>query len=107
MSLNHSEPETDPFKRLIETENSEKVTVIIASKKNSKQVILINSYPFSVLNPEIVVCHMEPSVKLTIELSIDKGRGYVPADENKTLNSSLGRIAIDSIHTPIKMLPII
>jgi DNA-directed RNA polymerase subunit alpha len=91
------------FKRLIETENSEKVTVIIAQQKEFKAGD-INKFlsVFQVLNPEIVVCHMEPSVKLTIELSIDKGRGYVPADENKTLNSSLGRIAIDSIHTPIK-----
>jgi DNA-directed RNA polymerase subunit alpha len=91
------------FKRLIETENSEKVTVIIAQQKEFKAGD-INKFlsVFQVLNPEVVICHMEPSVKLTIELSIDKGRGYVPADENKTLNSSLGRIAIDSIHTPIK-----
>jgi DNA-directed RNA polymerase subunit alpha len=88
---------------LIETENSEKVTVIIAQQKEFKAGD-INKFlsVFQVLNPEVVICHMEPSVKLTIELSIDKGRGYVPADENKTLNSSLGRIAIDSIHTPIK-----
>ena len=44
---------------------------------------------------------MNPSVKLSIELSIDKGRGYVPADENKNLNAELNTIAIDSIHTPI------
>jgi DNA-directed RNA polymerase subunit alpha len=91
------------FKRLIETENSEKVTVIIAQQKEFKAGD-INKFlsVFQVLNPEVVICHMETSVKLTVELSIDKGRGYVPADENKTLNSSLGRIAIDSIHTPIK-----
>jgi len=45
---------------------------------------------------------METDVKLTIEISIDKGRGYIPAEENKSLSSSLGRIAIDSVHTPIK-----
>lgn len=91
------------FKRLIETESSEKVTVIIAQQKEFKAGD-INKFlsVFQVLNPEIVVCHMEPSVKLTVELSIDKGRGYVPADENKALTTSLGRIAIDSIHTPIK-----
>ena len=91
------------FKRLIETENSEKVTVIIAQQKEFKAGD-INKFlsVFQVLNPEIVVCHMEPSVKLSIELAIDKGRGYVPADENKALTTSLGRIAIDSIHTPIK-----
>ncbi|MEI6885196.1 MAG: DNA-directed RNA polymerase subunit alpha [Bacteroidota bacterium] len=91
------------FKRLIETESSEKVTVIIAQQKEFKAGD-INKFlsVFQVLNSEIVVCHMEPSVKLTVELSVDKGRGYVPADENKALTSSLGRIAIDSIHTPIK-----
>ena len=91
------------FKRLIETESSEKVTVIIAQQKEFKAGD-INKFlsVFQVLNPEIVVCHMEPSVKLTVELSVDKGRGYVPADENKALSTSLGRIAIDSIHTPIK-----
>jgi DNA-directed RNA polymerase subunit alpha len=45
---------------------------------------------------------MDPSVKLSIELTINKGRGYVPAEENKELNAPLGTIAIDSIHTPIK-----
>ena len=91
------------FKRLIETENSEKVTVIIAQQKEFKAGD-INKFlsVFQVLNPEVVICHMEPSVKLTVELSVDKGRGYIPADENKALTTSLGRIAIDSIHTPIK-----
>jgi len=91
------------FKRLIETENSEKVTVIIAQQKEFKAGD-INKFlsVFQVLNTDLVICHMEPTVKLTIEIAIDKGRGYVPADENKSLTSSLGRIAIDSIHTPIK-----
>jgi DNA-directed RNA polymerase subunit alpha len=57
---------------------------------------------FQVLNPEVVICHLEPNVKLNIELSIDKGRGYVPAEENKVLGSALGKVAIDSIHTPIR-----
>jgi DNA-directed RNA polymerase subunit alpha len=57
---------------------------------------------FQVLNPEVVICHMEPSVKLNMEISINKGRGYVPAEENKVPTALLGTIAIDSIHTPIK-----
>ncbi|MBL7138223.1 MAG: DNA-directed RNA polymerase subunit alpha [Bacteroidales bacterium] len=91
------------FKKLIETENSEKVTVIIAQQKEFKAGD-INKFlsVFQVLNPELLICHMDPGVKLTIEISIDKGRGYVPAEENKTLSSSLGQIAIDSVHTPIK-----
>jgi len=91
------------FKRLIESENSEKVTVIIAHQKEFKAGD-INKFlsVFQVLNPDLIVCHMESNVKLSLELSIDKGRGYVPADENKALSTSLGRMAIDSIHTPIR-----
>jgi len=57
---------------------------------------------FQVLNPELEICHMDPSVKITLEISVDKGRGYVPADENKVLNAPVNTIFIDSIHTPIK-----
>ena len=72
------------FKRLIESENSEKVTVIIAHQKEFKAGD-INKFlsVFQVLNPELMICHMESNVKLSMELSIDKGRGYVPAEENK------------------------
>ena len=54
------------------------------------------------LNPDEVICHLDPSVKLSMELTISKGRGYVAADENVEEDASLGVIAIDSIHTPIK-----
>lgn len=91
------------FKRLLDTETSEKIRLVITGQ----DVFVagdINKYlsVFQVLNPEIEICHMEPSVKLTLELTIDKGRGYVPAEENKQANAPLGTIAIDSIHTPIK-----
>ncbi|MBW6491046.1 MAG: DNA-directed RNA polymerase subunit alpha [Lentimicrobium sp.] len=91
------------FKRLLDTETSEKVRLVITGQ----DVFLAGDFNkylsvFQVLNPEIEICHMEPSVKLTIELTIDKGRGYVPAEENKQPNAPLGTIAIDSIHTPIK-----
>jgi len=91
------------FKKLIDSENSEKVTVIIAQQPEFKAGD-INKFlsVFQVLNSDQVICHMDPGVKLTVEISIDKGRGYVPAEENKTLATSLGRIAIDSVHTPIK-----
>lgn len=91
------------FKRQIDSETMEKVTVIIA-QQNVFKAGDINKFlsVFQVLNPEVVVCHMEPSVKLTVEISIEKGRGYVPAEENKTNTTGLGRIAIDSIHTPIR-----
>jgi DNA-directed RNA polymerase subunit alpha len=91
------------FKRQIESEISEKVNVVIG-QQNVFKAGDINKFlsVFQVLNPDIVICHMEPNVKMNIELSIDRGRGYIPAEENKMLGSALGKIAIDSIHTPIR-----
>ncbi len=57
---------------------------------------------FEVLNPELVVCRMDSSAKLQMDLTVNKGRGYVPSGENKPLESELGVIPIDSIYTPIK-----
>ena len=57
---------------------------------------------FEVLNPELVIFRMEPDVKLQMELTINKGRGYVPAEENEPVDSEFGLIAIDSIFTPDK-----
>jgi DNA-directed RNA polymerase subunit alpha len=91
------------FKRQIESETSEKVNVVIG-QQNVFKAGDINKFlsVFQVLNPEVVICHMETNVKLNVELSIDRGRGYIPAEENKMLGSALGKIAIDSIHTPIR-----
>jgi DNA-directed RNA polymerase subunit alpha len=91
------------FKRQIESETSEKVNVVIG-QQNVFKAGDINKFLsiFQVLNPDVVICHMETNVKLNIELSIDRGRGYIPAEENKMLGSALGKIAIDSIHTPIR-----
>ena len=91
------------FKRQIESEISEKVTIVVG-QQNVFKAGDINKFlsVFQVLNPEVVICHMEPTVKMNIELSIDRGRGYIPAEENKMLGSALGKIAIDSIHTPIR-----
>ena len=91
------------FRQQIDSEISEKVHITI----NDQDVFKagdINKFlsVFQVLNPDEVICHMESGVKLSFELSIDKGRGYVPADENKTLNANIGVIFMDSIHTPIK-----
>jgi DNA-directed RNA polymerase subunit alpha len=91
------------FKRQIESEISEKVNVVVG-QQNIFKAGDINKFlsVFQVLNPEVVICHMETNVKLNVELSIDRGRGYIPAEENKLLGSTLGKIAIDSIHTPIR-----
>ena len=91
------------FKQQIPGETFEKVNVVIGGQD---QFVAgdINKFlsVFQVLNPELVICHMDPSVKLSIELTIGKGRGYVNADENKVLNAPIDTIAIDSIHTPIR-----
>lgn len=91
------------FKRQIETENSEEVHVVIGDQEQFKAGD-INKFlsVFQVLNPEVVVCNMDPSVKLSITLTIEKGRGYIPAEENKNMNAMVDTIFLDSIHTPIK-----
>jgi len=91
------------FKQQIPGETFEKVTVVVGGQDKFVAGD-INKFlsVFQVLNPELVICHMDPSVKLSIELTINKGRGYVNADENKVLNAPIDTIAIDSIHTPIR-----
>ncbi len=91
------------FKQQIETEITEKVNIVLGGQEQFKAGD-INKYLsiFQVLNPEEVICNMETSVKMNVELTIEKGRGYVPAEENKNVNNPIGTIAIDSIHTPIK-----
>ena len=91
------------FKQLVAEETHEKVNVVISGQEEFVAGD-INKFlnVFQVLNPELVICHMEPSVKLNIELTIGKGRGYVPADENKVVGAPVDTIAIDSIYTPIR-----
>ena len=91
------------FKQQIPGETFEKVTVVIGGQEEFVAGD-INKFlsVFQVLNPELVICHMDPSVKLTIDMTIGKGRGYVNADENKVINAPVNTIAIDSIHTPIR-----
>ena len=91
------------FKQQIPGETFEKVTVVVGGQDKFVAGD-INKFlsVFQVLNPELVICHMDPSVKLSMELTINKGRGYVNADENKVLNAPIDTIAIDSIHTPIR-----
>ena len=91
------------FKRQIQSENSEKVNIIIGDQEvfNAGEINKFLSV-FQVLNPEEVICHLDPSVKLSMELTISKGRGYVAAEENVDEDALVGEIPIDSIHTPIK-----
>ncbi|MBP5327759.1 MAG: DNA-directed RNA polymerase subunit alpha [Bacteroidales bacterium] len=91
------------FRRQVEDTDSEKISFEIVEKNVFKAGDL-NEYlqGFQVLNPDVEICHMEPTTSLKIELTIEKGRGYVPSDENKKPGDPIGVIAIDSIHTPIK-----
>ncbi len=57
---------------------------------------------FKVMNPDLIICHMEPSVSLEVELTVTKGRGYVPADDNLPKDAPIGVIPIDAIYTPIR-----
>ena len=91
------------FKQKVEEEDSEKVTVNISGQEIFKAGDLNNFLSnFQVINTDVILCNMESSVNLNIEFTIEKGRGYVPAEENKPLNPIIGQVAIDSIFTPIK-----
>src|SRR6056297_966374 len=91
------------FKKVTEDATSEKVNVTISGKNEFKAGDL-NQFlsNFEVLNPDLLICTMEPDVKLQMEVHINKGRGYVQAEENKSEDDEIGLIAIDSIFTPIK-----
>jgi DNA-directed RNA polymerase subunit alpha len=91
------------FKRMVEDVDSEKIVVKVAGQEVFKAGDLNNSLSsFEVLNPDHVICRMEADVKLQFELNINKGRGYVPAEENQPAEAEFGIIAVDSIFTPIR-----
>jgi len=91
------------FKRHINNTESEKVMISLSGQDvfTAGDIGKFTS-AFQVLNPDHVICHMEPKVKFNIEVTISKGRGYVPAEENKSESAPFGTIAIDSIFTPIR-----
>lgn len=91
------------FKQMTEGIDSEKIVVTVNGQNELKAGDL-NNYlsSFEVLNPDLVICSMEPDVKLQMEISITKGRGYVPAEENQPVDAEFGLIAVDSIFTPVR-----
>ncbi len=91
------------FKQQIEDITTEKVNLSITGQDTFKAGDM-NRFlsSFQVLNPELVICRMEPSITINMEFTIERGRGYVPAEENKPINAPLGTIAMDAIFTPIK-----
>lgn len=91
------------FKQIVEEVDSEKVTISVSGKDELKAGELNNFMTgFEVLNPEKAICLMNPDVNLKMELTINKGRGYVPAEENRSVDTEIGVIAIDSIYTPVR-----
>jgi len=91
------------FKRQIDEIDNESVTISITGKEQ----ITAGDFQkfisgFQVLNPELVICNLDPKVNFNMELTIEKGRGYVPAEENKKQNAAIGTIFTDSICTPVK-----
>ena len=90
------------FKRMVETVDSETANIVISGKQEfTAEDISKGLSSFKVLNPEQHICSLETAVKLEISLTITKGRGFVPADENRDANAPLGTIAVDAIYTPI------
>lgn len=91
------------FKRQIEDVDNESVTISVSGKEQLTagdfQKFISG---FQVLNPELVICNLDSKVNLNMELTIEKGRGYVPAEENKKPNAPIGTIFTDSIFTPVK-----
>tara|TARA_A100001388_G_scaffold69273_1_gene49116 strand:+ start:1576 stop:2568 length:993 start_codon:yes stop_codon:yes gene_type:complete len=91
------------LKRQIDSVDNESVSVSISAQEQLKAGDLQKFISgFQVLNPELVICNMEKSVKLNFELNIEKGRGYVSAEDNKRIGAPIGTIFMDSVFTPIK-----
>ena len=91
------------FIKTVESVEGEKVTVNVAGQSELTAGYISNFLTnFKVLNPELVICRLDPEVKLQIELTVAQGRGYVPAEENRPADAEFGVLPIDSIHTPIK-----
>jgi len=91
------------FKHIVEDFETEKAIVVVKDKEKLTAGDIGKSFTgFKVLNPDLVICNLDPSANFQMELTVNKGRGYVPAEENKLNNDDLGVIPIDSIFTPIR-----
>ena len=91
------------FVRTVENQDSEKITVNVAGVTELTAGYISNYLSsFKVLNPELVICHLAPGTKMQLTITIGKGRGYVPSEENAPYATELDVLPIDSIFTPIK-----
>ncbi len=91
------------FKQVVEEFENEKVSITVENATEFRAGD-ISKYltGFEVLNPELVICHLDAKASMQIELTINKGRGYVPADENREFCTDITVLPIDSIYTPIR-----
>lgn len=95
------------FKQIVEEYESEKVVIKVENTKEFKAGDIGKSLTgFEVLNPELVICHLDSKASMQIEISINKGRGYIPSDDNKEFCTDIYTIPIDSIYTPIRNVKI-
>ena len=91
------------FKQQIDGVEEENASVVVKSKGNITGADLGNGLSnFQVLNPDLLICELDKSIEFSMEFTISKGRGYVPAEDNVIEDAPIGTIAIDSIFTPIK-----
>ena len=91
------------FRRMVDTVDSEVANITISGKQEfTAEDISKGLSSFKVLNPELHICSLEPSVKITISLTITKGRGFVPAEEERDEATPIGTIPVDAIYTPIR-----
>lgn len=91
------------LKQIVEDTETEKATITVAGQDVFKAGDIGKVLTgFEVLNPDLVICHLDPEARFQIELTINKGRGWVPAEENQELIDDIHTLAIDSIYTPIK-----
>jgi len=91
------------FKQIVEEVETEKVTITVENATEFKAGDIGKSLSgFEVLNPELVICHLDSKATMQIEISINKGRGYVPSDENRVFCTEINTIPVDSIYTPIR-----
>ena len=91
------------LKQTVEDTEFEKAVITVSGQEVFKAGDIGKALSgFEVLNPELVICHLDPGASFTIELTINKGRGWVPAEENEVPGDDINIIAIDSIYTPIK-----
>ncbi len=91
------------LKQTVEDTDFEKATITVSGQEEFTAGDISKALTgFEVLNPELIICHLDPSASFTIDLTINKGRGWVPAEENRNANDAIDVLAIDSIYTPIQ-----